>query len=101
MFKATAWAPVLMIGSILLAAAGCATLFGPGAAIRGMVRYIDLEGGFYGLIADDGARYDPLNLPADFRRDGLRVEFEGKVRDDLVGIHMWGRIFEIERIERL
>lgn len=32
-------------------------------AVRGtgMIRYIDLEGGFYGIIADNGKNYLPEN----------------------------------------
>jgi len=28
----------------------------------GIVIYQDIEGGFYGILADDGTRYLPLNL---------------------------------------
>jgi len=66
----------------------------------GTIRYIPLEGGFYGIVGDDGKNYDPVNLKEEFRKDGLRVRFEAKVRKDLVSFHMWGRLVEIIRIER-
>ena len=33
------------------------------------------RGGFYGIVADDGERYLPADLPQEFRADGLRVRF--------------------------
>jgi putative hemolysin len=63
------------------------------------VTYIDLEGGFYGLVADDGKNYLPGNLPAEFRRDGLSVRFTADVQGDAAGIQMWGTPVEIRSIE--
>ena len=31
----------------------------------GIATYVNLEGGFWGFIADDGTRYVPVNLPED------------------------------------
>ena len=69
--------------------------------ITGTVRYLELEGGFYGLVADNGERYDPVNLPREYAKDGLRVKFQVKEKKGAVGFHMWGKIVEIIRIERL
>ncbi|MDG5816123.1 hypothetical protein QA601_13600 [Chitinispirillales bacterium ANBcel5] len=66
----------------------------------GTITYIDLEGGFYGIITEEGERYRPINLPEEFREDGLKVTFSGSVAEDVVGIHMWGKPFEIDHIER-
>jgi len=68
--------------------------------MRGTIRYMDFEGGFYGIVADGGKRYDPINLPAGYRKDGLRVRFKVKEKKGMVGIHMWGKIVEIVRIEK-
>ena len=65
----------------------------------GTVTYIDLEGGFYGIIGDNQENYDPINLPDEFQQDGLKVTFTAKFRDDLADYHMWGRIIEILQIE--
>ena len=101
MGKITAMVPILIMCSALLSAPGCGIIFGPDDMIRGTVKYIDVEGGFYGLVGDDGTHYDPMCLSEAFRHDGLRVKFTGKVREDLCNFHMWGWIFEIDRIERL
>jgi hypothetical protein len=60
----------------------------------GTVEYIDLEGGFYGIIDHDD-RYDPLNLPEEFQIEGLRVFVVAKIVDDQVSFHMWGTIIKI------
>ncbi len=69
--------------------------------ITGTVRYVGLEGGFYELVADDGEKYDPLNLPTEYKKDGLRVKFQIKEKKDVVGFHMRGKIVEVVTIERL
>jgi hypothetical protein len=66
----------------------------------GTVRFISLEGGFYGIVADDGTRYEPVNLKEEFRVDGLRVRFTAKPAMDQVSFQMWGLRIEILTIER-
>lgn len=69
--------------------------------ITGTVHFIELEGGFFGIIADDGTRYEPINLPEECRQDGLRVHLLARARDDYASIFMWGTIVEIVSIEAL
>ena len=69
--------------------------------IRGRVVWADLEGGFWAIRGDDQVTYDPLNnLPADFRRDGLRVRASLRIRRDLASFHMVGPIVEVLSIHR-
>lgn len=65
------------------------------------VVFVKLEGGFFGIITDDGNRYVPLNLKKDFQKDGLKVKFDATLRPGLSGIHMWGRYIEITNIVSL
>ena len=67
----------------------------------GTVVYLTFEGGFWGIIGDDGEHYDPANLDPEFKVKGLRVYFEAKIRHDLVSFHMWGKIIEILKIQKL
>ena len=69
--------------------------------VIGTVEYIDLEGGFYGIIGNDGKHYDPINLGPEFQEDCLRIYFEAKIREDVASTHMWGIPVEITRIEEL
>jgi hypothetical protein len=66
----------------------------------GTVVYNQLEGGFYGIQSDEGARYEPLNLPPEYRIDGLKVMFRGVIRPDMATIHMWGKPLELLHIEK-
>jgi hypothetical protein len=61
----------------------------------GTVYYVDLEGGFYGILSDDGIQYQPINLATEMQVDGLRVQFSGQVVEDYVGTTMWGTPVEI------
>ena len=67
----------------------------------GVVKYIDLEGGFYGIIADDGERHYPINLGQEYQVDGLSVRYTYRFRHDVASIHMWGKPIEIADIKKL
>jgi len=68
---------------------------------KGTVKFLDFEGGFYGIISDNGENYDPINLSKEFKVDGLRVRFDAKKQEDMASFHMWGTIIEIINIERI
>lgn len=68
--------------------------------VTGTVLYVDLEGGFFGIVAEDGKQYEPVNLPDEFQLDGSPVEVKAIPKRDAVGIHQWGRIIVIEEIAR-
>ena len=67
----------------------------------GTIEYLSFEGGFYGIIADDGEHYDPTNLPQPFRQDGMRVQFKLEIVENQASFHMWGTIVEVIRIAEL
>jgi len=69
--------------------------------ITGAVKYVDLEGGFYGLVTDAGQKLDPVNLPEPFREDGLRIQARVETVEGRVSTHMWGPLVRIVEIERL
>jgi len=66
----------------------------------GTVEFIDLEGGFYGIVATGGEHYLPLNLPDAFRVDGLKVTFTARTAPDTNTIYMWGTPVTILSIEK-
>lgn len=68
--------------------------------IEGTIRYIDLEAGFWGITAGDGRNFDPLNLPEEYKKDGLKVVVKLQPKDELAGLHMWGQIVEIKEIRK-
>ena len=67
----------------------------------GTIEYVNLEGGFYGIVDEEtGQRYNPDALPDSLRIDGIRVEYRARPRD-VMTIQMWGRPIEIISIEQL
>jgi len=67
----------------------------------GTIRFINLEGGFYGLVRDDGTAYLPRNLEEQFKIDGLRVRFTGSELTDWASGYMFGIVFNVDRMEAL
>lgn len=67
----------------------------------GNIEFLDLEGGFYGIISDDGEHYDPIDLTEEFRVHGLRIYFEAKILEDFGTIHMWGKPVSLLKIQIL
>jgi hypothetical protein len=71
---------------------------GTAMTITGVVRHFEVEGGFYAIRGDDSVTYDPVNLPADFQKDGLAVEAVVRPKTNVMSIRQVGTIVEVERI---
>lgn len=65
---------------------------------QGRVQYINVEGGFYGIITDSGMKILPMNLAKEFADDGTIVRIKGKVKK-VKTTHQWGTPFTISNIE--
>ncbi len=74
---------------------------GQSITITGIVRHVPLEGGFYGIEGRDGTKYDPVNLPGEYRQDGLAVQAKVTPVTDMMSIRMWGRMVRIVSIQRI
>jgi len=62
----------------------------------GTVVFVGLNGGFFGILGDDGKRYEPINLPSDCEVVGLRVWFKARILQWTM--HVWGIPIEIIEI---
>lgn len=69
--------------------------------LTGQVYYGNMEGGFYGIIGDDGVKYQPTNLPRKFRKEGLPLKFDGKIKDGIVSTLQWGTIVELSNVSEI
>jgi len=67
----------------------------------GTIEFLDFEGGFYGIISDDGEHYDPIDLDEEFQVHGLRIYFEAKILENVGTIHMWGKPVSLLKIQIL
>ena len=93
---------VLFLGTVLTA---CTSTQQNGGGVMvegtGTINHIELEGGFYGIVTDDGRQFDPIDLDESFKEDGLRVRFRAQTVEGVSSIHMWGTLVEIVTIERI
>ena len=89
--------------TVVPVAVSCAGDKGKGGPITvtGTITYIDLEGGFYGFVADNGDRYFPVNLDQQYKVNKLKVRIEGKIQKNVMTTAMWGTPLEILKVERL
>lgn len=69
-------------------------------SISGRIRYLDIEGGTFVLDDGRGTRYSPVNLPDEFRTDGVAVEADVVAEDGMVSITMVGPLVRVIRIRR-
>jgi hypothetical protein len=69
--------------------------------ITGTVTWKAFETGFYAIDADDGKKYEPIDLPDEFAIDGLKVRVTARSLDDMASINMYGTMIEIILIEKL
>jgi hypothetical protein len=60
---------------------------------------VELEGGFFGIMTEDGNKYFPEYLEQDFKQDGLGVRVQAKPQEQILGIQMWGTPIEVIKIE--
>jgi hypothetical protein len=56
---------------------------------NGTIDHEEIENGFYGIIADNGQRYQPLVLNDTYKKEGLRVNFSAYPAT-VSTIAMWG-----------
>ena len=89
---------VLAVASCSPAGTGESQIINDNGSTLAIVRYIDLEGGFYGIITDKGERHDPSNLHVDYQVDSLSIIYKYKILQNVGSIRMWGTPIEILEI---
>jgi hypothetical protein len=92
---------LLLLSAILTAPAWAEAQKGQPIKTTGTIKRQGIEGGFWGIVGDDGQNYDPANLAPEFQKEGLRVSFEAVPATNQMSIHMWGAIIEIKSIKKL
>jgi len=66
---------------------------------HGEIVRVALEGGFWGIVASDGRRFDPGQLPAGFQKAGLRVRVVARLASGRISFRQWGQAIEIVTLE--
>jgi hypothetical protein len=63
--------------------------------VSGKIAYRDIETGVWVLESDDGRTYQLAGGDRKIKKNGQRVEVEGKVDDEAVTLHMVGPVFNV------
>ncbi|WP_144051382.1 hypothetical protein [Geminocystis herdmanii] len=63
--------------------------------IKGEIKYQSIGMGAWTLVSDTGEVYELYKPPKEILEDGLRVQVEGIIRDDIMTIAMLGKILEV------
>lgn len=58
------------------------------------LKYIDLEGGFWGMIDKDGNQFMPINVPEQIKCEGMSFTMTIEPLD-VMGMMMWGEPVKI------
>jgi hypothetical protein len=73
---------------------------GPPFHLTGTVTRMDIEGGLWVIRAQDGAKYNVINLPEEFRVDGTEIEADARRRENVQVIDAAGPSVDILRIRK-
>ena len=57
--------------------------------------------GVWALVTEDGTTYELKDYPAELEQEGIEVEVEGKIRDDVMTMAMIGKVLEVESYKLL
>ena len=57
--------------------------------------------GVWALVTDDGTTYELKDYPAELEEDGLQVEVEGQIREDVMTMAMIGKVLEVKSYKKL
>ena len=67
--------------------------------VKGKVEYVDLSGGFWGLIDQNGQQWRPVHMPAALQHQGLEVQLSCKQSKETISIFMWGTNHRNKRLQ--
>ena len=65
----------------------------------GTVKYMEFEGGFFGIVDENGTKLLPMKLAKQYRKNGTVLKFKGYIIKDMATIQQWGTPFEITEVE--
>ena len=57
--------------------------------------------GVWALVTDDGTTYELKDYPAELETEGINVEVEGDIREDVMTMAMIGKVLEVKSYRRL
>jgi hypothetical protein len=73
---------------------------GPAFHLTGTVTRMDIEGGLWVIRAQDGAKYNVINLPPEFQVEGAEIEADARRREHVEVSQTTGPQIDLLRIRR-
>lgn len=69
--------------------------------VQGAIDKKDFGFGVWTLVTDDGTTYELKDYPTELERKGIKVEIEGKIREDVMTMAMVGKVLEVTSYQLL
>lgn len=67
--------------------------------ISGHVTYVELSGGFWGIVSSEGDQYQPVApIPANLQKEGIKVTAKVSPASGM-SIFMWGTQVNVDSIK--
>lgn len=66
--------------------------------LKGTVKYLPMEGGFFGIVTEQGKKLNPINLGHEFRQEGAMIKFKGSYKQDMISFQQWGELFHLSEV---
>jgi hypothetical protein len=66
--------------------------------IEGTIQWIEMGTGTWGLVTDSGETYELYGISLDPAQEGLRVEIQGRIREDVMTLAMIGPVLEVQEL---
>lgn len=69
--------------------------------VTGIVEKKGFGFGTWALVTDDGTTYELKDPAAELQQSGIKVEVQGKIRQDVMTMAMIGDVLEVESYQLL
>jgi hypothetical protein len=64
--------------------------------VTGIIEKKGFGFGVWALVTEDKTTYELKDPPAELKKENIKVEIEGKIREDVMTMAMIGAVLEIE-----
>ena len=99
-----------LAGTLLSTQAGCDNVGprgttsvsqAPLTTVTGTVVFRENNGGFFGVLTDNGGQLEPMALDPQYQQDGVRIKLMGRVDNAQLGKHGWGNAVSVDKVQKL
>ena len=66
--------------------------------LKGQVLFQEMEGGFFGFIAENGNKYTPMGMNKEYLRHGLVIELTGTPLPNMMTITQFGEVIKVNKV---